>query len=95
MTGDYIRGYIVGMPFFARVFLNSNDPQALDLCMECIRVAAFSIPFYSVVYNFNNYLMAVKRLRFDTFYSFLHTPPKRERLVRRQDASDARVLWNS
>ena len=59
------------MPFFARVFLKSNDPQALDLCMECIKVAAFSIPFYSVVYNFNNYLMAVKRLRFDTFYSFL------------------------
>lgn len=58
-------------PFFARVFLKSNDPQALDLCIECIRVAAFSIPFYSVVYNFNNYLMAVKRLRFDTFYSFL------------------------
>ncbi len=71
MTGDYIRGYIVGMPFFVRVFLKSNDPQALDLCIECIREAAFSIPFYSVVYNFNNYLMAVKRLRFDTFYSFL------------------------
>lgn len=34
-------------------------------------MAAFSIPFYSVVYNFNNYLMAVKRLCFDTFYSFL------------------------
>ena len=41
------------------IFLKSNDPQALSLGRECIRVACFSLPFHAIVYNFNNYLMAV------------------------------------
>ncbi len=28
-------------------------------------------PFHALIYNFNNYLMAVKRLRFCSLYSFL------------------------
>ena len=53
------------------IFLKSNDPEALRMSVECIRVSCFSLPFHAIVYNFNNYLMAVKRLRFCNFYSFL------------------------
>ena len=55
----------------AGIFLKSNDPEALRICVECIRVACLSLPFYAIVYNFNYYLMAVKRLRFSNLYSFL------------------------
>lgn len=55
----------------AAVFLKSNDPAALRISRECIRVACFSLPFHAIVYNFNNYLMAVKKLRFCSLYSFL------------------------
>ncbi len=51
--------------------MKTNDPAAVRLGTECIRVACFSLPFHSIVYNFNNYLMAVKRLRFCNIYSFL------------------------
>ena len=53
------------------VFLRSNDHAALRLSRECIRVACFSLPFHALIYSFNNYLMAVKRLRFCCLYSFL------------------------
>ena len=62
--------FVFAVPL-ARVFLKSNDPEALRICVECIRVACFSLPFYAVVYNFNYYLMAVKRFRFSNIYSFL------------------------
>ncbi|MBQ6594820.1 MAG: ATP-binding protein [Clostridia bacterium] len=55
----------------AGVFLRSDDPAALRLSRECIRVACFSLPYHAVIYNFNNYLMAVKRLRFCGVFSFL------------------------
>ena len=55
----------------AGVFLKSDDPEALRMASECIRVACFSLPFHAIVYCFNNYLMAVKRLRFSSVYSFL------------------------
>ena len=55
----------------AAVFLKSNDPAALRLSRECIRVACFSLPFHAIIYTFNNYLMAVKKLRFCSLYSFL------------------------
>ena len=55
----------------AAVFLKSDDPAALRLSMECIRVACFSLPFHAIIYNFNNYLMAVKKLCFCCIYSFL------------------------
>ena len=58
-------------PQLAGVFLKSDDPEALRMAAECIRVACFSIPFHAIVYCFNNYLMAVKRLRFSNVYSFL------------------------
>lgn len=41
------------------------------MATECIRVMCFSIPFHAIVYSFSNYLMAVKRLRFASIYSFL------------------------
>ena len=58
-------------PLIARVFLKSNDPEAFTLAVECVRIECFSIPFHSIIYNFNNYLLAAKRQRFDSYYSFL------------------------
>ena len=58
-------------PQLAGVFLKSNDPEALRMSAECIRVACFSVPFHAIVYNFSNYLTAVKRLRFASVYYFL------------------------
>ena len=55
----------------AAVFLKSNDSAGLRLTAECIRISCFSLPFHAVVYNFNNYLMSAKRLRFCCLYSFL------------------------
>ncbi len=55
----------------AAVFLKSNDPAALRISRECIRVACFSFPFHAIIYNFNNYLMSVKKLRICSLYSFL------------------------
>ncbi len=55
----------------ASLFLKTGDPAARKLCIECIRVACFSLPFHAIVYDFNNYLMTVKKLRFYSFYSFL------------------------
>ena len=62
--------FVLAVPL-SKVFLKSNDPEALRMSVECIRVACFSLPFHGIVYSFNNYLMAVKRLRFCNFYSFL------------------------
>lgn len=53
------------------VFLNSDKPEALELASQCIRVSCLSLPFHTIVYNFNNYLMGIKRLRFANIYSFL------------------------
>lgn len=53
------------------VFLNTDKPEALRLASQCIRISCFSLPFHTIVYNFNNYLMGIKRLRFANFYSFL------------------------
>ena len=54
----------------AAVFLKSDDPAALRISRECIRVACLSLPFHAIVFNFNNYLMAVKKLRVCSIYSF-------------------------
>ena len=62
--------FVLAGPLSA-VFLKSNDPAALRICRECIRVACFSYPFHAIIYNFNNYLMAAKKLRFCSLYSFL------------------------
>ena len=53
------------------LFLRSDDPEAVQLGVECIRVACFSIIFHSIVYNFNSYLMPIKRIKFCCLYSFL------------------------
>ncbi len=52
-------------------FLKSDSPQALDLAKQCIMVSCLSLPFHTIVYNFSNYLMGIKRLRFANIYSFL------------------------
>ena len=62
--------FVFAVPL-TEIFLNSNDPSALRMGAECIRVACLSLPFHAIVYNFNNYLMAVKRLRFCNIYSFM------------------------
>lgn len=41
------------------------------MAAECIRVSCLSLPFHTIVYNFSNYLMAVKRLSFSSVYYFL------------------------
>lgn len=53
------------------VFLNTDEPEALKLASQCIRISCLSLPFHTIVYNFNNYLMGIKRLRFANIYSFL------------------------
>ncbi len=53
------------------VFLNTDKPEALELASQCIRISCLSLPFHTIVYNFNNYLMGIKRLRFANIYSFL------------------------
>lgn len=55
----------------ASVFLRSDNPEALRLAEECIRVSCLSLPFHSIVYNFSNYLMGIKKLRLANIYSFL------------------------
>ena len=55
----------------AAFFLKSDNPEALVLAQQCIRVSCLSLPFHTIVYNFNNYLMGIKRLRFANIYSFL------------------------
>ncbi len=55
----------------AHLFLKSGDHSALRRSRECICVACFSLPFHAIIYNFNNYLMAVKKIRFCCLYSFL------------------------
>lgn len=55
----------------AAFFLKSDNPDALELAKQCIRVSCLSLPFHTIVYNFNNYLMGIKKLRFANIYSFL------------------------
>ena len=62
--------FVIADPL-AAIFLKSDDPTALSLGRECIRTACFSLPFHAIIYNFNNYLMAVKKLRFCRIYGFL------------------------
>lgn len=53
------------------VFLNTDEPEALQLASQCIKISCLSLPFHTIVYNFNNYLMGIRRLRFANIYSFL------------------------
>ena len=53
------------------LFLNTDKPEALELASQCIRISCISLPFHTIVYIFNNYLMGIKRLRFANIYSFL------------------------
>ena len=55
----------------AKGILKSSDPEGLRLTAECIRVSCLSLPFHAIIYNFNNYLMAAKKLHFCSIYSFL------------------------
>ena len=70
-TGIVTVVLFAGADLLAMIFLKSDEPAALGLTAECIRVSCFSLPFHAVIYNFNNYLMAVKRTRFCILYSFL------------------------
>ena len=55
----------------AKIFMKSGDSAALIMAVECIRVSCFSLPFHAIVFNFDNYLMPVRRIRFANVYSFL------------------------
>ena len=57
--------------FIVTFFLHSKEPEAVQLAVQCIRISCLSIPFHTVVYNFNNYLMGIKKFRFACIYSFL------------------------
>ncbi len=52
-------------------FMKTDDPVAISMCIECIRISCLSLVFHAVVFNFSNYLLAVKRLRFSSIYCFL------------------------
>jgi len=62
---------LLSAPFLATVFLKSDDPAAIQMATECIRVSSIPLVLHSFVYNFNNYLMAVKRIIFSNIYGFL------------------------
>ena len=62
---------VVFAPFFASVFLKSEDPAAVQMTIECIRVSSIPLVLHSFVYLFNNYLMSVKRIAFSNIYGFL------------------------
>ena len=55
----------------AKIFLKSADPESLRMTVECLRVSSLSIPFYAIIYNFNNYLLAESKVRLTSIYSFL------------------------
>ena len=55
----------------AGFFMKTKDPTALIMCRECIRISCFSLVFNAFVFNFNNYLMAVRKLKFSGIYGFL------------------------
>ena len=52
-------------------FFKSVDSEAVRLGIQCIRISCFSLVFHSIVYNFNSYLMPIKRIKFCSLYSFL------------------------
>ena len=54
-----------------KIFLHTDNPEACELAEQCIRISCLSLPFHTIVYNFNNYLMGIKKLRFACIYSFL------------------------
>ena len=58
-------GYVVSF------FLHSNEAEAIKLAEQCIQISCLSLPFHTIVYNLNNYLMGIKRMRFSCIYSFL------------------------
>ena len=74
MTSAYILGYLVGFPFFTLTktltpFLQTEGQYKRVNITSLL--ACFSLIFHSVVYNFNSYLMPIKRIRFSCLYSFL------------------------
>ena len=50
-------------------FLHSDEPEAIKLAEQCIRICCLSLPFHTIVYNFNNYLMGIKKFRFAVLIS--------------------------
>ena len=52
-------------------FMKTDDPVALTMCVECIRISSISLIFHALVFNFSNYLLAVKKLRFSSIFCFL------------------------
>lgn len=55
----------------AAFILKTDNAEVLQMSTECIQISALSLPFHSVIYNFSNYLVAVKKLRFSCIYCFL------------------------
>ena len=55
----------------AKILLKSDDPEAQRMSVECLRVSSLSLPFNAVIYNFSNYLSAIRRLRAASIYSFM------------------------
>ena len=62
--------FVFAVPL-AKIFLKSDDPEALKITVECLRVSSLSISFYAIIYNFNNYLLALRRLNVTSIYSFV------------------------
>ena len=74
--GLFFTGFVMAVLFAfagpaASVLMKSEDPAAMIMSVECIRVACLSLPFHAIVYSFNNYLMVGKRPHFCRVYSFL------------------------
>ena len=61
-----------GAESIATIFLKTDAPEAFRLACQCIRICCFALPFYTVFDNFNNYLMANKRIRTANILGFLN-----------------------
>lgn len=69
-TGATILLLVLADPLSA-VFMKTQDPAALVMCAECVRIGCVSLIFHAIVFNFSNYLLAVKKIKFSSIYCFL------------------------
>lgn len=60
-----------GNGIIAGFFLKTDDPEAFRLASLCIRICCFSLPLCTIFDNFNNYLMAVKKIKAANIFGFL------------------------
>lgn len=56
--------------FFARLYIGQESQSALGLAREAIRVLAFCLPLYLIVYAYDDYMMGTGHIRNANIFSF-------------------------